>query len=99
MIVYNKNHSKSDLNFNIENRIRSNFEINKTKPKQNISTKNRKKNQIMDDFEDDCNSNGGENWIQSQKYTNWEIECINRLETSPDLEQQIEVEKGGNSHI
>ena len=50
----------------------------------------------MDDFEDDCNSNGGENWIQSQKYTNWEIECINRLETSPDLEQQIEVEKGGN---
>ena len=53
----------------------------------------------MDDLEDDCNSNGGENWIQNQKYTNWEIECINRLETSPDLEQQIELEKGGNARL
>ncbi|CAG2103826.1 unnamed protein product [Medioppia subpectinata] len=52
----------------------------------------------MDDLEDDCNSNGGDNWIQNQKYTNWEMECINRLETSPDLDQQIDIEKGGNEH-
>lgn len=47
----------------------------------------------MDDFEDDCNSNGGDSW--HQKYTNWEQECIQQLETSPDLEQQIESERGG----
>ncbi|XP_054155107.1 HUWE1-associated protein modifying stress responses-like [Oppia nitens] len=49
----------------------------------------------MDDLDDECNSSGADNWVP--KYTNWEMECINRLETTPDLDQQIELEKGGNA--
>lgn len=48
----------------------------------------------MDDFED--NSNNSDHW--AHKYSNWEQDCIDYVESSPDVESQIEDEKGGNAH-
>lgn len=48
----------------------------------------------MDDLGDDCNSHC-DSW--SNAFTSWEQECINEVETKPDMEAQLENEKVGTA--